>query len=1069
MTPGGKWERERRLIRQPRRTTDTRSSGSESTSTSIGDIRERVRLYQRSVTERESSTHQTRPKTPPLLSLTGTGDDWFARRKRFRQEHIDVGANHGSVSSTERIPAAEPPKSANQLDSAGTGSEGEADIGVHFLKHITISRDQTKEQQHREERLALQAVLAKAKAFDHKIREFHDESEPLSDPEAETDSDSTYISTIDESLRARLVGIGRSAEPIGAFSPPDPTARSSSIELSATVTRPLYTATVQDWRQLTYPGSPKHDHKFPSMAYVPGRRPAEHEVAGVDEWDESDSEPDIRARAPVRVIHRRRRRVAVAQRASDSEGNSMPPGTGVPMEKDEIRRRIAQLNTELETLKSQLNDDSGTGPATTSTNARPTPWRTIYRIKRKAYLGKPEWQHGTKGLRLGASMPIPDVNNFLDRHDEILFLVFKDYNQDAPSVSNAEARDEWDVPPTPHPSVESIWIAKKSMGSAMMCLSETYSDFASVFPGLGFEHEFSSPYLPLFHMFPSWKDHSSRLSSKDKELVTVLFEYVEETMSATYRDVIQQLASGRIFPSSLGYLVKPGDIIVRPKPQLVAYMATDWLKNLGTYQHRKGRNEALKNLTDPRRNRTRQASNRVRKAYMYSDEEESSDSGREISGDEDDDAHVVWTVTGWNWVMNKGGSLARNNDTLGLKVNLHSAEPLDITSFEWYPLRYASDEIRNLLQKRGHTFWRCRERQFVGYAYQPDETDDLESANERFVIDFTTYRKLHPETKKSLRSEHSHDGQQGDSQLEKDFMQREAPPTDETINLSPSVLVGFNLRLKKWVDIEVDRIKDVDWNKKAFENLVVAEDTKHLVQALISNQVKAEKATDLISGKGNGLIILLHGVAELAEKPLYRVTCGDIGTKPEEVEKYLETVLLLGKIWGCVVLLDEADVFLEERSLTDLKRNALVSVFLRVLEYYDGILILTSNRVGTFDQAFKSRIQLALHYDNLKKPQRRKIWRNFFTRLRDLGESETQVDYDDLDDHLDDLAEEEMNGRQIRNAITTARQLAQFDGKRFSYAQLQHVIGIAGRFEGYLKNVRRGYSDDQLARDDGLR
>lgn len=37
-----------------------------------------------------------------------------------------------------------------------------------------------------------------------------------------------------------------------------------------------------------------------------------------------------------------------------------------------------------------------------------------------------------------------------------------------------------------------------------------------------------------------------------------------------------------------------------------------------------------------------------------------------------------------------------------------------------------------------------------------------------------------------------------------------------------------------------------------------------------------------------------------------------------------------------VVLLDEADVFLEQRTLTDLQRNALVSVFLRVLEYYDG-------------------------------------------------------------------------------------------------------------------------------------
>jgi hypothetical protein len=123
--------------------------------------------------------------------------------------------------------------------------------------------------------------------------------------------------------------------------------------------------------------------------------------------------------------------------------------------------------------------------------------------------------------------------------------------------------------------------------------------------------------------------------------------------------------------------------------------------------------------------------------------------------------------------------------------------------------------------------------------------------------------------------------------------------------------------------------------------------------------------------------------------------------------------------------------------------------------------------VGIFDQAFKSRIQLALHYENLSKPQRRKIWRNFFNRLRDLGEE--NVDYDDLYDHIDDLAEEEMNGRQIRNAITTSRQLSQFDEKDFSYSQLSHVIRVASRFEGYLKSINQGYTDDQLARDSGLR
>lgn len=72
-------------------------------------------------------------------------------------------------------------------------------------------------------------------------------------------------------------------------------------------------------------------------------------------------------------------------------------------------------------------------------------------------------------------------------------------------------------------------------------------------------------------------------------------------------------------------------------------------------------------------------------------------------------------------------------------------------------------------------------------------------------------------------------------------------------------------------------------------------------------------------------------MAEIAQKPLYKVTCGDIGTKAEEVEKYPEVVLLLGKTWGCVVLLDEADVFLEQRSLSNLERNALVSGTISIL------------------------------------------------------------------------------------------------------------------------------------------
>lgn len=189
----------------------------------------------------------------------------------------------------------------------------------------------------------------------------------------------------------------------------------------------------------------------------------------------------------------------------------------------------------------------------------------------------------------------------------------------------------------------------------------------------------------------------------------------------------------------------------------------------------------------------------------------------------------------------------------------------------------------------------------------------------------------------------------------------------------------------------VEHISDIAWNVESFNHLVLCHTKKELVQALIASHSRSDKSADVIEGKGNGLILLLHGgpgtgktltaesVAELTHRPLYRVTCGDIGTNAEKVEGYLETVFYLGTKWDCVVLIDEAEIFLEERSQTDLRRNALVSVFLRVLVYYDGILILTSNRIGTFDEAFKSRVQLTLHYPPLKRSGRHRIWSNFIS------------------------------------------------------------------------------------------
>jgi hypothetical protein len=79
------------------------------------------------------------------------------------------------------------------------------------------------------------------------------------------------------------------------------------------------------------------------------------------------------------------------------------------------------------------------------------------------------------------------------------------------------------------------------------------------------------------------------------------------------------------------------------------------------------------------------------------------------------------------------------------------------------------------------------------------------------------------------------------------------------------------------------------------------------------------------------------------------------------------------------------------------------------------------------------------------------------------------VDADEILDNIEELSRHPMNGREIRNSITTARQLAQYKGQTFGFAHLKHVINVAQRFDKYLRDVREGMSDDDIKRGQGLR
>jgi hypothetical protein len=158
---------------------------------------------------------------------------------------------------------------------------------------------------------------------------------------------------------------------------------------------------------------------------------------------------------------------------------------------------------------------------------------------------------------------------------------------------------------------------------------------------------------------------------------------------------------------------------------------------------------------------------------------------------------------------------------------------------------------------------------------------------------------------------------------------------------------------------------------------------------------------------------------------------------------------------------DEADVFLESRtSDSEPNRNALVSVLLRVLEYYDGIL--TTNRITSLDIAVQSRIHLAIRYDDLDQKQKRNVFRMFLEQLEE-NEPKSIKDYKKVLEYVDEYASRnKLNGRQIRNvvasALSLARSKAKGDGEgsgdpRMTVDHLKDVLYITQDFQEQLESI----------------
>ncbi|KAK4127574.1 P-loop containing nucleoside triphosphate hydrolase protein, partial [Parathielavia appendiculata] len=230
------------------------------------------------------------------------------------------------------------------------------------------------------------------------------------------------------------------------------------------------------------------------------------------------------------------------------------------------------------------------------------------------------------------------------------------------------------------------------------------------------------------------------------------------------------------------------------------------------------------------------------------------------------------------------------------------------------------------------------------------------------------------------------------------------------------------------------KLEAVHWGEDIVNSLVLSAERKDFIRDLVRHHGRAgsSRFDDFVRDKGKGLVGLLSGppgagktltaeaVAEIAHRPLCMISPSELGDSATSVQTQLVRFLELAETWNAVVLLDKADVFLAERGDDNLAQNAITSIFLRHLEYYQCILLLTTNRLDSFNEAFQSRVHFCFEYGALDASARKAIWTAFLNKIK----QDTDVQVAAGEEEIEKLAQRELNGRQIKNVVHLSQAVA---------------------------------------------
>lgn len=271
---------------------------------------------------------------------------------------------------------------------------------------------------------------------------------------------------------------------------------------------------------------------------------------------------------------------------------------------------------------------------------------------------------------------------------------------------------------------------------------------------------------------------------------------------------------------------------------------------------------------------------------------------------------------------------------------------------------------------------------------------------------------------------------------------------DEDTDFEPATQVPvhplvpcFDLRRHIRLRVHLNNLTPYVFRREIGDRLILPPRDRALIEMLVDES--ANTFQDVVSGKGQSVNILSGGkpgvgktltaevLAEYKERPLYSVQCSQLGIDPETIENNLAVILQRANRWNAVLLLDEADVYITKRG-SSLQHNAIVGVFLRILEYAQCILFMTTNLAANVDDAIASRCIVRIGYEVPPPEDQIRIWEQL-AELNAINISSPTI-------HAFVAKHPKLSGRDVKNLLKLSSFIAKRSGQPIDVEALEFAL-----------------------------